>query len=612
MTRTQDRTTRPGSRRAHRLPPGPRRPAGDLGRWRCIAYHLDLSWAAGGYLGVEVFFVVSGYLITLARPRRATPHRRHRTGSRSGAGGPAACSRPSSCWSSPCWPGPPSCSAAGELRRFRGDGVASLFYVQNWHPVVDRPALLRRRSAVRRRCATCGRWRSRSSSTCCGRCSSRGRCADSAGRATPATDPRRRAACSVLLMRVAGRHRRTRTGLLRHRHPGLRHPDRLRAGVRVATRPASSRDLAARAAAHHRRRRVVGAGHAAVAVRRTAASSTRGPIHGASCSSTSAPSCSSSWPPPIPARRSGGSSGRPALGRDRPAVVLALPVALAGHRVHPARASTGRSGGTGVRRPAGTHRRPVRDLVPVGRATVPRRPCAVMCSAGPCARPAPNPATRCCSPPPPCWPRASSSPSSPCPSPTSSVAVARPAVTIPLIPVTAAPLDHHDDGGPSPGTGRDRRTGSDHDPASPRPGEPPAPAARRATAAPAPPPPVTPDVTVVGESVTVGAVPDLQEVYGPRVQIDASRGTVVQRRRGRHRGAGPGGPAHTDGRDPHGQQRSGARRGAGPDQGRGRARPTARADQRPRATPLGGPGQRGPGRARQPPTSTPRWPTGTR
>ena len=30
-----------------------------------MVYHADHAWLSGGFLGVEVFFVISGYLITL-------------------------------------------------------------------------------------------------------------------------------------------------------------------------------------------------------------------------------------------------------------------------------------------------------------------------------------------------------------------------------------------------------------------------------------------------------------------------------------------------------------------------------------------------------------------
>ena len=76
-----------------------------------IVFHLNFSWASGGLLGVQVFFVLSGYLIT---DLLVAEYRRTR-GSRwpsSGSGGPAGCCQRSSwCCSSP-WAGPPCSTGA--------------------------------------------------------------------------------------------------------------------------------------------------------------------------------------------------------------------------------------------------------------------------------------------------------------------------------------------------------------------------------------------------------------------------------------------------------------------------------------------------------------------
>ena len=104
-----------------------------------IAYHLEQSWAVGGYLGVEVFFVVSGYLITLLLlDEHQVSGRIHR---------PAFWMRRAKrllpavvallvgvlTWSA-------LVLGAEALHRFRGEGLASLLYVQNWHAIItDEP-----------------------------------------------------------------------------------------------------------------------------------------------------------------------------------------------------------------------------------------------------------------------------------------------------------------------------------------------------------------------------------------------------------------------------------------------------------------------------------------
>ena len=101
-----------------------------------IAYHFGAGWAAGGFLGVDAFFVLSGYLITtllLAEFGR----RRH-------------ISLPSF-WARRARRLLPALllvlaavalyaevlAPASQLDTLRGDGISSLFYFANWHFVLS-------------------------------------------------------------------------------------------------------------------------------------------------------------------------------------------------------------------------------------------------------------------------------------------------------------------------------------------------------------------------------------------------------------------------------------------------------------------------------------------
>jgi peptidoglycan/LPS O-acetylase OafA/YrhL len=127
-----------------------------------LIYHAGLAWTPGGYVGVDIFFVISGFLITSLMVREV-----ERSGRLSLLGFWARRARrllPASTLVlafsavvSFLW------LPVTSRKDFGGDIVASAFYVVNW-----------------RRSSTTGRWRSRSSSTWCGRCSSRPWCSCSA------------------------------------------------------------------------------------------------------------------------------------------------------------------------------------------------------------------------------------------------------------------------------------------------------------------------------------------------------------------------------------------------------------------------------------------------
>ncbi|HEY1740654.1 MAG TPA: acyltransferase, partial [Acidimicrobiia bacterium] len=101
-----------------------------------IAYHLNYGWAKGGFLGVDVFFVLSGYLITTLLLREWDTDRHIDLvafwGRRARRLFPALllvllAAALAAVWFTP----------ADQLARLRGDAIAALLYVANWRFILS-------------------------------------------------------------------------------------------------------------------------------------------------------------------------------------------------------------------------------------------------------------------------------------------------------------------------------------------------------------------------------------------------------------------------------------------------------------------------------------------
>ena len=141
-----------------------------------IVGHAHIAGFTGGYVGVDVFFVVSGYLISTPPAARGDEYRSTSASVRSTRDVPDGSCRPrGSCSLSPRCSPPSSC----RCRESRRSSVTRAGRRSSWPMCTSRRSArtTSSRTAPPHRCSTPGRWPWRSSSTWSGRwpcCSSSG------------------------------------------------------------------------------------------------------------------------------------------------------------------------------------------------------------------------------------------------------------------------------------------------------------------------------------------------------------------------------------------------------------------------------------------------------